>query len=77
MTTPNGIRTESTRTPKASRAGALQIYSTLLYVTPRPASHLANVDTREDSLVSVGRTIDADLRDAGKRHRILWPGVAR
>lgn len=35
MRNPNRLRTESTRTPKASRAGALYLYSTLLNSTPR------------------------------------------
>jgi hypothetical protein len=41
-----------------------------------PLLTLANVDTREDSLVSVGRPIDAGLRDAGEKRCIIWLGVA-
>lgn len=35
MRSPNGIHAESDRTPKASRAGALYLYSTLLNSTSR------------------------------------------
>jgi hypothetical protein len=34
MRTPNGIRTESNRTPKASRAGALYATQRYLYTIP-------------------------------------------
>lgn len=74
MTIPDGFRAESERTPKASRAGAL--YATQLYSTPRqvPSLTIANADTREDSLVSVGQVIDAGLRDAGERHPVIRSG---